>query len=128
MPFLTKEKSNPFEPYTPVPEARFRAMRAVADAGITVGIGIAPVIPGYNESDIPGLLERAKEAGATRAFMSMLHLDTDSIEEYFVQKMHERLPPTRVAKIINTIKRERGGTLRHARTRNEGLEKPSNGK
>jgi DNA repair photolyase len=113
LPFLTKEKSNPFEPYTPVPEARFRAMRAIADAGITVGIGIAPVIPGYNESDIPGLLERAKESGATRAFMSMLHLDTDSIEDYFVQKMHERLPPTRVTKIVNTMKRERGGTLRH---------------
>src|SRR5260221_3991641 len=113
LPFLTKEKSNPFEPYTPVPEARFRAMQTIADAGIPVGIGIAPVIPGYNESDIPGLLERAKECGATRAFMSMLHLDTDSIEEYFVQKMHERLPPTRVAKIINTMKRERGGTLRH---------------
>ena len=113
LPFLTKEKSNPFEPYTPVPEARFRAMRAIADAGITVGIGIAPVIPGYNESDIPGLLERAKESGATCAFMSMLHLDTDSIEEYFVQKMHERLPSTRVTKIINTMKRERGGSLRH---------------
>ncbi len=113
LPFLTKERSNAFEPYTPVPEARFRAMREVADAGIAVGIGIAPVIPGYNESDIPGLLERAKECGATRAFMSMLHLDTDSIEDYFVQKMHERLQPTRVAKIINTMKRERGGTLRH---------------
>ena len=113
LPFLTKEKSNPFEPYTPVPEARFRAMKAVSEAGIPTGIGIAPIIPGYNESDIPGLLERAKEAGATKAFMSLLHLDSDSIEEYFVQKMHERLPPTRTAKIINTIKRERGGTLRH---------------
>jgi len=113
LPFLIKEKSNPFEPYTPVPEARFRAMETIAEAGIEVGIGIAPVIPGYNESDIPGLLERAKSAGATRAFMSMLHLDTDSIEEYFVEKMHERLPPTRVTKIINTMKRERGGTLRH---------------
>ena len=91
LPFLTKEKSNPFEPYTPVPEARFRAMQAIANEGIPVGIGIAPVIPGYNESDIPGLLERAKEAGATRAFMSMLHLDTDSIEEYFVAKMHVNL-------------------------------------
>jgi len=113
LPFLTKEKSNPFEPYTPVPDARFRAMKTISDAGIPVGIGIAPIIPGYNESDIPGLLERAKECGATRAFMSLLHLDTDSIEEYFVQKMHESLPPTRTAKIINTIKRERGGTLRH---------------
>jgi hypothetical protein len=27
--------------------------------------------------------------------------------------MHERLPPTRVTKIINTMKRERGGSLRH---------------
>jgi len=27
--------------------------------------------------------------------------------------MHERLPPTRVTKIINTIKRERGGALQH---------------
>lgn len=113
LPFLTKERSNPFEPYTPVPDARFRAMQTIADAGIEVGIGIAPVIPGYNESDIPGLLERAKEAGAQRAFMSMLHLDTDSIEQYFVEKMRERLSPTAVAKVINTMKRERGGSLRH---------------
>jgi DNA repair photolyase len=113
LPFLTKEKSNPFEPYTPVPDVRFNAMRQIADAGIPVGIAIAPVIPGYNESDIPGLLERAKECGATRAFMSMLHIDSDSIEEYFVAKMRERLPETRVNKIINTMKRERGGKLQH---------------
>jgi DNA repair photolyase len=113
LPFLTKERSNPFEPYTPVPEARFRAMATIADAGIPVGIGVAPVIPGYNESDIPKLLERAKQAGATRAFMSMLHLDSDSIEEYFVAKMHERLSPTAVTKIVNAMKRERGGRLQH---------------
>ncbi|MBV9215090.1 MAG: radical SAM protein [Acidobacteria bacterium] len=113
LPFLTKERSNPFEPYTPVPEARFRAMKTLSDEGIDVGIAVAPVIPGYNESDIPGLLEKAKENGAKSAFMSMLHLDTDSIEAYFVAKMRERLPATRVDKIINTIKRERGGTLRH---------------
>jgi DNA repair photolyase len=113
LPFLTKEKSNPFEPYTPVPDARFRAMQQIADAGIEVGIAVAPVIPGYNESDIPGLLERAKAAGARRAFMSMLHLDNDSIEDYFVKKLHERLSPTAAQKVINTMKRERGGSLRH---------------
>jgi DNA repair photolyase len=113
LPFLTKEKSNPFEPYTPVPEARFRAMETIANAGIPVGIGVAPVIPGYNESDIPKLLERAKKAGATHAFMSMLHLDSDSIEEYFVAKMHERLSPTAANKILNAMKRERGGQLQH---------------
>ncbi len=123
LPFLTKEKSNPFEPYTPVPDARFRAMEQIADAGIEVGIAIAPVIPGYNESDIPGLLERAKAAGATRAFMSMLHLDTDSIEEYFVQKMNERLSETAAKKVINTMKRERGGSLRHRTYKERGVGK-----
>jgi len=123
LPFLTKEKSNPFEPYTPVPEARFRAMQKLTDAGLNVGIAIAPVIPGYNESDIPGLLEKAKAAGATRSFMSMLHLDTDSIEQYFVEKMHERLSPTAVTKIINHMKRERGGTMRHRTYKERGTGK-----
>ena len=61
-------------------------MRTIADAGIKVGIGIAPIIPGYNESDIPEAARTRQGTGATRAFMSMLHLDTDSIEEYFVEK------------------------------------------
>lgn len=113
VPFLTKESSNPFEPYTPVPEARFRAMRTLADAGIKVGIGIAPIIPGYNESEVPKLLERAREAGATRAFMGLLHLDNESIEKYFIEKLHERVSPTRASKVINSLKRERGGIMRH---------------
>lgn len=113
LPFLTKESSNPFEPYTPVPEARFRAMKTLSDAGIKVGIGIAPIIPGYNESDVPKLLERAREAGATRAFMGLLHLDNESIENYFIEKLHERVSPTRAAKVINSLKRERGGIMRH---------------
>ncbi len=113
IPFYTKEKSNPFEPYVPVPEVRFRAMETLASAGIPVGIAIAPVIPGYNESDIPKLLERAYNCGARSAFMNMIHFDTDSILDYFLQKLHERVSPTRAQKIINTIKRERGGNLRH---------------
>ncbi|HBR57274.1 MAG TPA: hypothetical protein DEA22_07375 [Blastocatellia bacterium] len=44
--------------------------------------------------------------------MSLLHIDTDSIEEYFVRKLKEKIPD-RASKIINSIKRERGGSLRH---------------
>jgi hypothetical protein len=53
----------------------------------------------------------------------MLHLDSDSIEEYFVQKMNERLSPTKAAKIINTMKRERGGTLQHRSFKERGVGK-----
>ncbi len=112
IPFPTTEKSKPFELYTPIPDVRFRAMKILSEAGIKVGIGIAPVILGYNDSDIPVLLEKAKEAGATKAFINLIHFDSDSIEQYFVQRLYEKLP-TQAAKIINQQKRERGGELRH---------------
>lgn len=112
IPFLTKEKSKPFELYTPIPEVRFRAMKTLTDAGIKVGIGIAPIILGYNESDIPRLLEKARENGATKAFINLIHFDTDSILEYFTNKLHEKIP-TKAEKILNTMKRERDGNLRH---------------
>ena len=112
IPFPTIEKSKPFEPFVPVPEARFRAMKTLTEAGIKVGIGIAPIILGYNESDIPVLLEKAREAGATKAFINLIHFDSDSIEEYFVQKLYEKIP-TKADKILNILKRERGGRLRH---------------
>jgi DNA repair photolyase len=112
IPFPTTEKSKPFELHTPIPEVRFRAMKTLSDAGIKVGIGIAPVILGYNDSDIPVLLEKARAAGATKAFINLIHFDSDSIEEYFVRKLREKLP-LQAEKIINQQKRERGGTLRH---------------
>jgi DNA repair photolyase len=87
-------------------------MKTLSDAGIKVGIGIAPVILGYNDSDIPQLLEKARAAGATKAFMSLLHLDRDSIEQYFVEKLREKIP-TKAEKIMNQLKREHGGQLRH---------------
>lgn len=110
IPFLTIEKSKPFEPYVPVPEARFRAMRALSDAGIVTGIAVAPVIPSYSEPDIPALLERAKENGAKRAFMTLLRLPTESLREYFINRLAEKLP-TKKDRILNQIKRERGGKL-----------------
>ena len=92
IPFLKTEKSKPFELFTPIPDARFRAMKTLTDAGITVGIGIAPVILGYNESDIPKLLEKARANGATKAFMSLIHFDTDSILEIFHSKTSRKNP------------------------------------
>ena len=112
IPFLDKETSKPFEQFTPIPDARFRAMKTISDAGIKTGLALAPVIPGYNESHIPGLLEKARKCGASKAFMSMLYIDSDSIENYFVEKTRANVP-TKAEKIINTMKRERSGRLQH---------------
>lgn len=54
------------EPRTPVPGARLRAMRVLADAGVPVGILIAPILPGLTDDAITlhTLLAAAKAAGA----------------------------------------------------------------
>jgi DNA repair photolyase len=110
IPFLTTEKSKPFEPYVPVPDARFRAMKMLAENNISVGIAVAPIIPSYNEADIPALLEKAKDHGATRAFMTMLRLPTESLQNYFLERLEEKLP-TKKDRILHQIQRERGGKL-----------------
>ncbi|MEO6589136.1 MAG: hypothetical protein ABIP06_07500, partial [Pyrinomonadaceae bacterium] len=50
------------------------------------------------------------KCGATRAFMTMLGLPTASLQNYFVARLNERIP-TKADKILNQIKRERGGKL-----------------
>ncbi|MFZ0064352.1 MAG: radical SAM protein [Pyrinomonadaceae bacterium] len=108
IPFTDRESARAVEPYAPLPEARFHAMRDLAAAGIKVGIGIAPVIPGLT-TDIPELLKRAKDAGATLAFINMLRLP-GSVAPYFQERLHELLP-TKANRILNRIKEAREGKM-----------------
>ncbi len=108
IPFGDYDIARALEPFAPSPNARFGAMKAVADAGIQVGIGIAPTIPGLT-TDIPGLLQRAKECGATKAFINMLRLP-GSVAPYFEQRLREKLP-TKADRVLNRIRDARGGKL-----------------
>jgi DNA repair photolyase len=111
IPFTDVETARAVEPYAPLPEARFHAMEALASAGISVGIGIAPVIPGLS-TDIPILLKRAKEAGAQQAFINMLRLP-GSVAPYFEERLREKLP-TKADRVMNRIREARGGKLNSA--------------
>ena len=108
IPFADYDVVRAVEPFAPSPNARFGAMKTLADSGIDVGIGIAPTIPGLT-TDIPGLLQRAKECGASRAFINMLRLP-GSIAPYFQQRLREKLP-TKADRILNRIRDARGGKL-----------------
>ncbi len=108
IPFLDVEAARAVEPYAPLPEARLHAMEALASAGISVGIGIAPVIPGLS-NDIPLLLKRAKEAGATQAFINMLRLP-GSVAPYFEEQLYAKLP-TKADRILNRIREAREGKM-----------------
>lgn len=108
IPFTDRESARAVEPYAPLPDARFHAMSDLAAAGIKVGIGIAPVIPGLT-ADIPELLKRAKDAGATHAFINMLRLP-GSVAPYFQERLHAKLP-TKAKRILNRIKEAREGKM-----------------
>lgn len=108
IPFTDTETARAVEPFAPLPEARFHAMADLAAAGITVGIGIAPVVPGLS-TDLPMLLKRAKEAGATLAFINMLRLP-GSVAPYFEERLREKLP-TKANRVMNRILEARDGKL-----------------
>ena len=83
-------------------------MAELAAAGIEVGLGIAPLIPGLS-TDIPELLKRARECGARQAFMTMLRLP-GSVADYFEQRLREKLP-TKAQRVLNRIREARDGKL-----------------
>lgn len=109
IPFARDDLARRIEPFASPPSRRFETMRLLADAGVPTGIGIAPVIPGLNDQDIPELLERAHAAGARRAFMTLLRLPAEVLP-VFRERIGEELPPERVRKIERAIVELRGGT------------------
>lgn len=109
IPFAREEICRKLEPGASSPSKRFETLRALSDAGIPTGIAIAPLIPGLNESDIPELLERAKEAGARTAFMTLLRLSAEVLP-VFRERLNESMPE-RARKIESAIRDMRGGKM-----------------
>lgn len=97
------------EPRTSSPAARLRAIGQLAAAGVPTMVMIAPVIPGLNDSEIPALLQAAREAGATRAGYVLLRLPT-TVREVFLDWLR-RHRPNHAAKVELFIRSARGGRL-----------------
>ncbi len=81
------------EPGTAHPRQRLRAIERLVAAGIDVGVGMAPILPGL--SDRPDRLEAvvkaARAAGATGLWAGMLHL-RDGTREHFLSVLEGHWP------------------------------------
>jgi DNA repair photolyase len=109
IPFAADETARKIEPFASRPSLRFEALRMLADAGVTTAIMVAPIIPGLNDTDIPELLERAKEAGASRAGKILLRLPAEVLP-VFDARLEEAFPE-RAGKVRNAIREMRGGKM-----------------
>lgn len=109
LPFSDETVARALEPYAPAPARRLKTIERLARAGIPVGINVAPLIPGLNESDIPTLLGDARAAGATFAGRIMLRLP-GPVKEVFERRLRLLLP-LRADKVMNQIREARAGHL-----------------
>ncbi|MCA9751704.1 MAG: PA0069 family radical SAM protein [Gemmatimonadetes bacterium] len=113
IPFLRSATCRAIEPGAPAPARRFEVIRRLAAAGVPVGVAVAPIIPGLNDSDIPGILRRARESGASSAFRILLRMP-GSAHDVFFRRLHEQMPE-RAAKVGARIREARGGKERESR-------------
>lgn len=99
------------EPRASSPSQRLEAIRRLREAGVPVGVGVAPVIPGLTEHEIPAILQAAAEAGAGYAFYTMVRLPF-GVKEVFAQWLEAHFPE-RKEKILGRIRESQGRTLSH---------------
>lgn len=101
IPFADEEHCRAIEPFAPAPSTRFETLRQLTEAGVTTGVAIAPVLPGLNDPQIPEILERAANAGATTAFL-ILGRFTREVRTVFEERLQLAFPE-RASKILSGL-------------------------
>jgi DNA repair photolyase len=113
IPFASDEDARAIEPFASPPAKRFETIACLVAEGIPVTVAVAPIIPGLNDAQIPEILERAREAGATSAFSVLLRL-AGEVKPVFLERLQEAFP-LRAKKVISAIRDVRGGEMYDSR-------------
>ncbi len=104
---LDAELAGKMEPRTSTPAARLAALAKLSEAGVPTLVMVAPVIPGLNDSEIPAILQAAKEAGTQGAAFTLLRLPW-AVKEVFFQWL-DRCVPDQAEKVRILVRSTRGG-------------------
>jgi DNA repair photolyase len=106
---LDNDLSGVMEPRASRPHRRLAAVRALADAGIPVGVMVAPILPGLTDHEVPAILKAAREAGATSAGRIIVRLP-HGVKDLFSDWLTAHFPD-RKDKVLNRIREMRDGKL-----------------
>ena len=106
---LDNDVQRVMEPRTSTPRRRLEAVEAFAEAGVPVGIMIAPVVPGLTDHEMPRILKSAASAGAQFAAYVPLRLPF-AVKDLFADWLGRHFPD-RKDKVLNRIRDLRGGKL-----------------
>jgi DNA repair photolyase len=120
IPTLSNDVKRVLEPRAAAPAARLKAMRVLAEAGVSVGVLVAPIIPVITEHEIESVLEACRENGASVAGYTILRLPWE-VKDLFREWLAEHFPE-RAAHVMSVVRAMRGerdndpefGTRMHA--------------
>jgi len=104
---LDRELARKLDPRAPSPQRRLQMIRALRDAGVPVGVNVAPVIPQLTDRDLEAILEAAAAAGARHAGWTMLRLPLE-VAPLFRDWLATHYP-LRAAHVMSLVRQIRGG-------------------
>ena len=104
---LDHDLARRLEPRCSAPQRRLQAMKRLSDAGIPVGVLVAPVIPFLTDHQIEAVLEAAQAHGASAAGYVLMRLPWE-LKELFRDWL-ERHYPLKAKHVMSRVQAMRGG-------------------
>jgi DNA repair photolyase len=99
--------SRTLEPRASAPQRRLQTVRRLVDAGVPVGVNVAPIIPFLNEPEIEQIVDAAAHAGAQAIHYTVVRLPWE-VKPLFEEWLSHHVPQ-RAARIMARVRELRGG-------------------
>jgi DNA repair photolyase len=104
---LDHELARRMEPRASAPARRIEAIRRLAQAGVRVGVMVAPIVPFLTDPETETILEAARDAGAGTAGYVLMRLPYELKELFKDWLMHHY--PLKADHVMSRVRQMRGG-------------------
>ncbi|MDJ0805788.1 MAG: PA0069 family radical SAM protein [Gammaproteobacteria bacterium] len=106
---LKQDLSRKLEPRAAAPQRRLQTIHRLAEAGIPVGVLVAPVIPVLTDSEMERIMSLARQRGALNARYILLRLPLE-VASLFSEWLQVHVPD-QAQRVLRRIRDTRGGEL-----------------
>ncbi|ATG89935.1 DNA repair photolyase [Methylomonas koyamae] len=120
---LDRSLARTLEPRASAPQRRLDAVARLSEAGVPVGVMVAPLIPVLTDHELERIAAAARAAGALSVEYILLRLPLETAE-LFAEWLHQHYP-LKAEHIMNRVRDSRGGKAYdaafHQRLRGSGV-------
>jgi DNA repair photolyase len=109
---LDRDLARVMEPRASTPTKRLDAIKRLSEAGIPVGVSVAPIIPGLTDHEIEAIIEAAAGMGASSVNWTLLRLPLE-IKDLFREWLDEH-HPLKAKRVLDLMRECRDGALYQA--------------